>query len=146
MGTKTTMKKTEEVDHAWYLVDVKDKVLGRAATEIAARLRGKYLVDFTPHVDGGAGVVVINCDKVRVTGRKGEQKVYKTYSGYPGGLREVVYNKMFDKDPTYVLRHAVKGMLPKNRLGARMLKRLKLYRGGEHPHAAQVPKAVEIQG
>ena len=141
---KTKMVKHQEADHEWYLVDLADKVLGRAATEVATLLTGKSRPDYTPNVDNGAGVVGINCDKVRVTGRKTSQKVYKTYSGYPSGQKVTVYEKMFEKDPKYVVRHAVKGMLPKNKLGSRMLKRLKLYVGTEHPHEAQQPKAKEL--
>ncbi|MFC1548967.1 50S ribosomal protein L13 [Candidatus Omnitrophota bacterium] len=141
---KTKMVKHQEADHEWYLVDLADKVLGRAATEVATLLTGKSRADYTPNVDNGAGVVIINCDKVRVTGRKTSQKVYKTYSGYPNGQKVTVYEKMFEKDPKYVVRHAVKGMLPKNKLGSRMLKRLKLYVGTEHPHEAQQPKAKEL--
>ncbi len=141
---KTKLLKHNEAGHEWYIVDVSDKVLGRAATQIATLLSGKYRPDFTPHVDGGAGVIVINCEKVRVTGKKPVQKVYKRYSGYPGGLKETPYSEMFEKDPKYVVRHAVKGMLPKNKLGSRMLKRLKLYTGAEHSHAAQKPKEKKI--
>lgn len=144
MNNKTLMKKPKEAVHEWYLIDVADKVLGRAATKIAALLKGKHHVDFTPHVDSGAGVIVINCGKIRVTGRKGEQKLYTRYSGYPGGLKSIVYDRMFAKDPKYILRHAVKGMLPRNKLGSRMLKRLKLYEGEKHSHAAQTPKELKI--
>jgi large subunit ribosomal protein L13 len=140
----TKLKKQQEVVHDWYIIDVSDKVLGRAATRIASLLKGKNKVDYTPHVDGGSGVVVINCDKIKFTGKKSGQKVYKRYSGYPSGQKETVYEKMFEKDPKYVVRHAVKGMLPKNKLGAKMLKRLKLYTGTEHPHAAQNPKEKKI--
>jgi large subunit ribosomal protein L13 len=140
----TKMKKNSEVVHDWYVIDVSDKVLGRAASEIASLLKGKHKVDYTPHVDGGSGVIVVNCDKIRVTGRKSGQKVYKRFSGYPSGQKETVYEKMIGKDPTYVMRHAVKGMLPKNRLGTKMLKRLKLYTGTEHPHTAQAPKEKKI--
>ena len=144
MMKTTKMKKHKEVTHDWYIVDVTDKVLGRVATEIASLLKGKQKVDYTPHVDGGSGVIVINCDKIKVTGKKDIQKVYKRFSGYPGGQRETTYEKMFAKDPKYVMRHAVKGMLPKNKLGAKMLKRLKLYTGQEHPHIAQTPKEKKI--
>ncbi|MFH1552202.1 MAG: 50S ribosomal protein L13 [Candidatus Omnitrophota bacterium] len=137
---KTKIIKHEETAHQWYVVDVSGKILGRAATEIAQMLSGKNRPDFTPNVDNGAGVIVINCDKIKVTGNKASQKVYKRFSGYPGGQKETVYNKMFEKDPKYIVRHAVKGMVPKNKLGARMMKRLKLYVGGEHPHAAQKPE------
>lgn len=144
MSTKTKMIKHEETAHEWYLVDVKDKILGRAASEIAVLLSGKYRVDFTPHVDNGAGVIVINSDKIKITGNKSKVKTYKRFSGYPGGQKETVYEKMFEKDPNYVLRHAVKGMLPKSKLGALMLKRLKIYVGSEHPHTAQKPTVKEI--
>jgi len=144
MNNKTLMRKKEETSHEWYVIDVENKVLGRVSTKIATLLKGKHRPDFTPHVDNGAGVIVINCDKIRVTGRKGEQKVYTRYSGYPGGLRRTTYNKMFAKDPKYVLRHAVKGMLPKNKLGARMIRRLMLYKGTEHRHAAQTPQEMKI--
>lgn len=141
---KTKMIKREEVKHEWYIVDVADKILGRAATKIATLLNGKYRPDYTPHVDSGAGVIVINCDKIRVTGNKENQKVYKSFSGYPGGQKEILYEKKFEKDPTYIMRHAVKGMLPKNKLGALMMGRLKLYIGSEHSHAAQQPKQKDI--
>lgn len=141
---KTRMLKQEEVEHEWYVVDVADKILGRAATEIALLLSGKYRPDFTSHVDCGAGVVVINCGKIRVTGNRESQKVYKRYSGYPGGQKETTYERMFEKNPKYIMRHAVKGMLPKNKLGARMLKRLKLYVDEEHPHTAQKPKEKKV--
>ena len=137
---KTTMLKTSKDNHEWYIVDVTDKVLGRAATEIATLLNGKYRPDFTPHVDAGAGVIVLNCGKVRVTGNKATQKVYKRFSGYPSGQTETRYDKMLELSPKHILRHAVKGMLPKNKLGALMIKRLKLYVGSEHPHVAQQPK------
>jgi len=141
---KTKLLKREEAQHEWYIIDVKDKVLGRVATEIAVRLMGKNRPDFTPNVDNGAGVIVINCDKIRVTGKKGLQKVYKRYSGYPDGQKVTAYNKMFDKNPEYIMRHAVKGMLPKNKLGDRMLKRLKLFVGEEHPHTAQTPTEIKL--
>jgi len=144
MSNKTFMKKAQDVNHEWYVVDVADKVVGRAATKIATLLKGKHKVDFSPHVDDGAGVIVINCGKIRVTGRKAEQKVYTSFSGYPGGLKSTTYEKMIVKKPKYILRHAVKGMLPKNKLGAKMIKRLKLYEGTEHPHSAQVPKEITI--
>ena len=144
MVKTTKMKKQHEVVHDWYVVDVSGKVLGRAAVEVASLLKGKHKVDYTPHVDSGSGVIVINCDKIRVTGKKSGQKVYKRYSGYPGGQRETVYGKMIVEKPKYVMRHAVKGMLPKNKLGAKMIKRLKLYTGEKHPHAAQVPKEKKI--
>jgi len=144
MDTRTKMAKKEEVTHDWYVVDVADKVLGRVATQIAVLLNGKDRVDYTPHVDNGAGVIVLNCDKIKVTGKKSEQKAYERFSGYPSGLKKTVYEKMIIKDPKYILRHAVKGMLPKNKLGPLMLRRLKLYVGTEHPHTAQCPKEKKL--
>lgn len=142
---KTNMLKTEDIGvRNWYTVDVEGKILGRAATEIATMLMGKDKPDFTPHTDSGAGVVVLNCDKVRVTGKKADVKEYKSFSGYPSGQKVTTYNKMMEKDPRYILRHAVKGMLPKTRLGAKMIKRLKLYVGTEHPHVAQKPQEKKI--
>ena len=141
---KTVFVKHKETEHKWYVVDVKNKVLGRAATEIALMLMGKDRPDYTPNVDNGAGVIVLNCDKIRVTGKKETDKIYKRYSGYPGGQTETPYKEMIVKKPDHILKHAVKGMLPKNKLGARMLKRLKLYTGEEHPHTAQKPEVKEI--
>ena len=143
-NSKTKMIKHKETEHDWYIIDVADKVLGRAATEIAVLIMGKNRPDFTPHVDNGAGVVVLNCNKVKVTGNKKIQKIYKSFSGYPGGLKETTYEKMIEKKPKHILKHAVKGMLPKNKLGARMIKRLKLYVGEEHPHTAQNPKEYKV--
>jgi large subunit ribosomal protein L13 len=141
---KSKILKHKEVEHSWYQVDIGDKVLGRACTQIANLLMGKNKPDFTPHVDSGAGVVVLNCEKVKVTGNKATQKVYKRFSGYPGGQKETPYEKMLEKNPTYIVRHAVKGMLPKNKLGARMLKRLKLYVGSEHDQTAQKPEEYKV--
>lgn len=137
---KTRMLKKADANHEWFVIDAEDKVLGRTATKVATLLTGKYRPDYTPNVDNGAGVVVLNCGKIKVSGKKKEQKVYKRFSGYPGGQTETVYDKMMEKDPKYILRHAVKGMLPKNKLGSLMLKRLKLYEGVEHPHSAQKPQ------
>ena len=141
---KTKLIKHNEVSHDWYIVDVAGKILGRAATQIAVLLMGKDRPDFTPNVDNGAGVVVTNCDKITISGNKAEEKVYKRFSGYPGGQKTTVYKEMISKDPKHVLRHAVKGMLPKNKLGARMIKRLKLYTGTEHAQIAQKPKEIKI--
>lgn len=141
---KTKMLKQQEVKHQWYVIDVEDKILGRVATKIAKILSGKSRPDYTPNVDGGGGVVVLNCGKVRVTGAKEEQKVYKRFSGYPSGQTETVYKKVKEKDPKHLLRHAVKGMLPKNKLGALMIKRLKLYEGKEHSHSAQQPIEIKL--
>jgi large subunit ribosomal protein L13 len=144
MNMKTRMIRHIDVEHKWYIVDVEGKILGRAATAIATLLNGKNRPDFTPHVDCGGGVIVLNCGKIRVTGDKENQKGYKRFSGYPGGQKVTVYSEMLEKNPSYIMRHAVKGMLPKNKLGARMLKRLKLYTGVEHPHVAQNPIEKKI--
>ena len=141
---KTKMVRYEDASHEWYVVDLTNKVLGRAVTGIATLLMGKNRPDFTPHVDNGAGVVVLNCEKVRVTGNKAKDKVYKRFSGYPSGQKVTTYEKMAAKDPKYIIRHAVKGMLPKSRLGAKMLGRLKVYVGEEHPHTAQKPKEIKL--
>lgn len=142
--TKTVMKKPLETSHEWYIVDVADKIVGRAATRIATLLKGKHKVDFTPHVDNGAGVIVLNCDKVKISGNKSLEKIYKRFSGYPRGQKETTFEVMMVKNPKHVLMHAVKGMLPKTKIGAKMLKRLKLYTGEDHPHTAQRPTTVKI--
>lgn len=144
MTTKTFMAKEEDVAKKWYLVDAEGQVLGRLASEIARRLRGKHKAIFTPHNDTGDFVVVVNADKVRLTGRKLDQKVYYRYSGFIGGLKETVARTLLAKKPTDVLMLAVRGMLPKNTLGRRQLKKLKVYAGGEHPHTAQKPEKVEL--
>ncbi|MBI5937040.1 MAG: 50S ribosomal protein L13 [Betaproteobacteria bacterium] len=141
---KTFSAKPLEVVHDWYVVNADDKVLGRLATEIARRLRGKHKAIYTPHVDTGDFIVVVNADKIRVTGNKAEDKKYYRHSGYPGGLYETNFKDMQAKHPGRALEKAVKGMLPKGPLGYAMIKKLKVYAGGEHPHAAQQPKALEI--
>jgi large subunit ribosomal protein L13 len=141
---KTYTAKAGEVPHVWYVVDAQGKVLGRLATQIAARLRGKHKPEYTPHVDTGDYVVVVNAAKLRVTGRKNERKVYYRHSGYPGGLKETTFEKLHGTRPERVLQHAVKGMLPKGPLGYAMLKKLKVYAGATHPHSAQQPKTLEI--
>jgi large subunit ribosomal protein L13 len=141
---KTYTAKVGEVEHGWYVVDAQGKVLGKLATQIATRLRGKHKPEFTPHVDTGDYIVVVNAAKVRVTGRKAEQKVYYRHSGYPGGLKETNFAKLKATKPERVLQHAVKGMLPKGPLGYAMLKKLKVYAGETHPHTAQQPKTLEI--
>jgi len=138
MKQKTFMLKKEEVTRRWHLVDAKDRVAGRIATQIASLLKGKHKRDFTPHIDMGDGVVCINADKIITTGKKTEQKYYKRYSGYPGGLKEERLEHLLKRKPTDVIRHAVKGMLPKNKLGRHMFKRLKVYVGDKHPHNAQL--------
>jgi large subunit ribosomal protein L13 len=140
----TFSAKSHEVGRNWYLVDASGKVLGRLAAEIARRLRGKHKPEFTPHVDTGDYVVVVNAGKLRVTGNKGEDKIYYRHSTYPGGVYSTTFAKMQARFPTRALEIAVKGMLPKGPLGYAMLKKLKVYAGGEHPHAAQQPKALEI--
>lgn len=141
---KTFSAKPHEVVHGWYVVDANDKVLGRLASEIARRLRGKHKPIYTPHCDTGDFIVVVNVDKLRVTGSKDEGKVYYRHTTYPGGIRETTFAKMQDKHPGRALELAVKGMLPKGPLGYAMLKKLKVYAGGEHPHAAQQPQTLSI--
>jgi large subunit ribosomal protein L13 len=141
---KTFSAKPHEVQHGWYLVDGTDKVLGRMASEIARRLRGKHKAIFTPHVDTGDYIVVVNVDKIRVTGNKAEDKKYYRHTGYPGGINETNFSKMQDRFPGRALEKAVKGMLPKGPLGYAMIKKLKVYAGAEHPHAAQQPQSLEI--
>ena len=141
---KTFSAKAHEVKRDWYVVDASEKVLGRLATEIALRLRGKHKAEYTPHVDTGDFIVVVNAGKLRVTGNKGLHKKYFRHSGYPGGITETNFSKMQSRFPGRALEKAVKGMLPKGPLGYAMIKKLKVYAGGEHPHAAQQPKALEI--
>jgi large subunit ribosomal protein L13 len=141
---KTFVAKEVEVDKKWYLVDAESKVLGRLASQIAMRLRGKHKPIYTPHADTGDFIVVINAEKVSMTGGKLDQKVYYRHSGYIGGLKEVTAEKMLAKKPERVLRSAVKGMLPKTSLGRRQLKKLKIYSGSEHPHEAQKPEKLEM--
>lgn len=141
---KTFVAKEQEVEKKWHLVDAEDKVLGRLATQIAVRLRGKHKPIFTPHADTGDFVVVINAEKVALTGNKWDQKIYYHYSGYFGGLKQISAKKLLEKKPEELVRLAVKRMLPKNSLGRRQLKKLKIYAGSEHPHAAQNPQVMEI--
>jgi large subunit ribosomal protein L13 len=140
----TYTAKTGEVPHGWYVVDAQNKVLGRLAAQIAARLRGKHKPQYTPHADTGDFIVVVNAAKLRVTGRKPERKIYYRHSGRPGQLHEINFAKLQAKRPERVLQIAVKGMLPKGPLGYAMLKKLKVYGGATHPHSAQQPKALEI--
>lgn len=138
------MAKTNEVERKWYVIDAEGKVLGRLATEIASILRGKKKPIFTPHVDTGDFVIVINADKVVLTGNKLNQKIHAYHTGYPGGRREVAYSEMIQKRPERVIELAVRGMLPKSRLGRKMIKKLKVYAGNEHPHEAQRPEVYEF--
>jgi len=141
----TYTAKTGEVEHGWYVVDAQGKVLGRLAAQIAVRLRGKHKPQYTPHVDTGDYIVVVNAAKLRVTGRKPERKIYYRHTEFPGGLRQTNFAKLQAKKPERVLQLAVKGMLPKGPLGYAMIKKLKIYAGATHPHSAQQPKALEIQ-
>jgi large subunit ribosomal protein L13 len=141
---KTYSAKPGAVNNDWYVVDAQGKVLGRLAARIAMRLRGKHKPEYTPHVDTGDYIVVVNAAKIRVTGNKAEDKKYYRHTGYPGGIRETNFAKLHAKYPGRVLQKAVKGMLPKGPLGNAMLKKLKVYAEGAHPHSAQQPKALEI--
>jgi len=141
---KTFSAKPHEVKRDWFVVDATDKVLGRVATEVARRLRGKHKPEYTPHVDTGDYIVVVNAEKLRVTGAKAEQKIYYRHSGYPGGIYEDTFTKLQQRAPARVLEKAVKGMLPKGPLGYAMIKKLKVYAGVDHPHVAQQPKSLEI--
>jgi len=141
---RTFSAKPHEVNHDWYVVDASGKTLGRLATEIARRLRGKHKPEYTPHVDTGDYIVVVNADKVHVTGRKATDKMYHHHTGYVGNLKSISFEKLQARAPGRVIELAVKGMLPKNPLGRAMFRKLKVYAGPEHKHAAQQPKALEI--
>ncbi|MEX0963608.1 MAG: 50S ribosomal protein L13 [Pseudohongiellaceae bacterium] len=141
---KTYSAKPHEVDQKWLLVDAEGLTLGRMATEIATRLRGKHKPEYTAHVDTGDFVVVINADKVKVTGNKAKGKIYHAHSGFPGGLKSLSFEKLLDKAPERVIQLAVKGMLPRNPLGRAMFKKLKVYAGTEHPHGAQQPQTIQL--
>ncbi len=141
---KTQVAKANEITRDWYLVDVSDKVLGRAATQIANVLRGKTKPSFTPSVDTGDFVIVVNAEKILLTGNKLAGKMYYSHSGYPGGIKSINAGKLLEKNATDLLKKAVKGMLPKNKLASQMLKKLKIYVGSEHPHSAQQPKVLNI--
>lgn len=141
---KSYIAKPNEIERKWYLIDAEGKVLGRLASEVAAILRGKNKPIYTPHVDTGDYVIIINADKVKLTGNKLDKKYYRYHTGYPGGLKSVTYRNMLEKKPEKVIELAVKGMLPKNSLGRQMLKKLKVYRGTEHKHEAQKPEVYEF--
>jgi len=141
---KTQSVNKERVLHDWYLVDADGKTLGRLSTQIANRLRGKHKPEFTPHVDTGDYIVVINADKIHVTGKKETDKFYYHHTGFPGGIRSVALGKMREKSPEKILENAVKGMMPRNRLGRAMLSKLKVYAGNSHPHSAQQPRVLEL--
>jgi large subunit ribosomal protein L13 len=142
---KTFSAKSHEVQRDWYIVDATGKVLGRVAAEIARRLRGKHKPEFTPHVDTGDYIVVVNAEKLRVTGNKAKDKLYHRHTTYPGGIRTTNFEKLQTKHPERVLTLAVKGMLPKGPLGYAMIKKMKIYPGAEHPHSAQQPKPLQIE-
>ena len=141
---KTQSTRPQDVKHDWHIIDADDKVLGRMATEIAHRLRGKHKAEYTPHVDTGDYIVVINAEKVRVTGKKATDKIYYRHSEYPGGIKGTSFERMIETHPTRVIELAVKGMLPRNPLGRAMFRKLKVYAGNEHPHAAQQPQPLEL--
>lgn len=141
---KTFSAKPEAVKRSWYIVDAKDKTLGRMASKVAGILRGKHKAEFTPHVDTGDFVIIINAAQIKITGNKAEDKMYYRHSQYPGGLKEINYNKLLEKHPTQPVTLAIKGMLPKNSLGRAMFSKLKVYPGAEHPHIAQQPEALEV--
>jgi large subunit ribosomal protein L13 len=141
---KTFSAKPQNVEHNWLLVDAEGQTLGRIATEIASRLRGKHKPEYTPHVDTGDFVVVINAEKVRVTGNKAKDKMYHHHTGFPGGLKSFSFEKLIDRAPDRVLKLAIKGMLPRTPLGRAMFKKLKVYAGNVHPHAAQQPQALQL--
>ncbi len=141
---KTISANKETAKHSWYVVDATDKTLGRICTQIANRLRGKHKPEYTPHVDTGDYVVVVNADKVKVTGRKATDKLYYHHTGYPDGIKSVSFNQLMQKSPERAIEMAVRGMMPKNKLSSAMLGKLKVYAGSEHPHAAQQPQPLEL--
>ena len=141
---KTVSAKKESISQEWYVVDATNKTLGRLSTAIANRLRGKHKPEYTPHVDTGDYIVVVNAEKVRVTGNKKTDKIYHHHTGYPGGIKSITFDKLIDKAPEKVIEKAVKGMMPKNKLSRSMLSKLKIYAGSAHPHSAQQPMPLEI--
>tara|TARA_B100000900_G_scaffold57477_2_gene43018 strand:+ start:2218 stop:2649 length:432 start_codon:yes stop_codon:yes gene_type:complete len=141
---KTVSAKAETVQHDWYVIDADGQTLGRLATEVARRLRGKHKTYYTPHVDTGDYIVVVNAGKVKVTGRKASEKMYYKHTGYPGGLKEASFTQLIERSPEKVIELAVKGMLPRNPLGRAMFRKLKVYAGQEHPHGAQQPETLTL--
>ncbi len=141
---RTLSAKPESVTRDWFVVDAAGKTLGRLSTEIASRLRGKHKPEYTPHVDTGDYIVVINCEKIRVTGNKAQDKMYYSHTGYMGGIKSISFEKLIDKAPERVIQTSVKGMLPKGPLGRAMFKKLKVYAGTDHPHTAQQPQVLDI--
>jgi large subunit ribosomal protein L13 len=140
----TYSMKAGEINKKWYIVDAQGKVLGRLATEVARVLRGKHKPDFTPHMDMGDNIIIINAEKITLTGNKALDKEYFTHSGYPGGEKFINIQKKFKEDPGFIVEHAIKGMLPKNKLGRAIIKNLKVYAGTDHPHTAQKPEPLEF--
>ena len=140
----TFSAKKKEIERTWFLVDAEDKVLGRLASKIAAVLRGKHKPVYTPHVDTGDFVVVVNADKIHLTGTKLDNKMYYRHSGYPGGIKVTTAGELLEKKPEAIIQHAVKGMLPKNKLGRQQLKKLKVYAGTDHPHESQMPQELKF--
>lgn len=141
---KTFSAKAHAVSRKWYVVDASEQTLGRFASQIAKYLRGKHKPEYTPHVDTGDYIVVINAEKIAVTGKKATDKIYYSHTEYPGGLKAITFNKLLEKHPTRVLEHAIKGMLPKNPLGREMFRKLKIYTGNQHPHSAQQPESIHF--
>ena len=144
MNMKTISAKSETVQHGWYVIDANGLTLGRLATEVARRLRGKHKTEYTPHVDTGDFIVVVNAEKVKVTGNKASDKMYYRHTGHPGGLKEASFTQMIERSPEKVIELAVKGMLPKNPLGRAMYRKLKVYAGQQHPHEAQQPETLTL--
>ena len=141
---KTSIPQIDSLERQWYLVDAENQTLGRLATEVAAVLRGKNNPNFTPHLDTGDFVVVVNADKIRVTGNKSTQKLYRRHSGRPGGMKTETFQALQERIPERIVEKAIKGMLPHNALGRQMFRKLKVYKGSEHPHSAQRPQALEL--
>ncbi|MFB1001459.1 MAG: 50S ribosomal protein L13 [Pseudomonadales bacterium] len=141
---KTYSAKPADIQQDWFIVDATGKTLGRMATEIAHRLRGKHKAEYTPHMDVGDFIIVVNAEKVAVTGKKGTDKIYHSHTGYPGGLKSISFNKLIEKAPERTIQSAVKGMLPRNPLGRERFRKLKVYAGDQHPHAAQQPQILEL--
>ena len=142
---KTFSAKQETIQRDWYVIDVTGKVLGRVASEVARRLRGKHKPEYTPHVDTGDYIIIVNADKLQVTGKKTQDKIYHRYTGYQSGLKAASFRDMMKRAPRFAIEEAVRGMLPKNPLGRQMFRKLKVYRGADHRHAAQSPKVLKIQ-
>lgn len=142
---KSFIAKPDDITRKWYVIDAEGKTLGRVATEAARLLRGKHKPIYTPNVDCGDYVIIVNADKVTVTGKKRKEKIYKRHTGYPGGLKEMTFEELMEKHPTRVIKQAIRGMLPKSKLGRQMFKKLKVYAGPEHAHAAQQPEVWEVK-